>query len=121
MRAPTIRCHVGRRLDGSRRGIGCCAGQRVVTERTTRTTVVFHHPTIIDGVGRQLPAGTYQIETDEEQIDGLSFIAYHRIQTTILVPADTAANAGRQVLVIDPAALEAALLRDAQIENAGFG
>ncbi|MFM9943583.1 MAG: hypothetical protein ACKVP7_29300 [Hyphomicrobiaceae bacterium] len=88
-----------------------------MTERTTRAAVVFRHPTMIEGVDRQLPAGTYLVETDEEQIEGLSFVAYRRVQTTMLVPADTEANAGRQVVVIEPAALEQALLRDTQSES----
>jgi len=88
-----------------------------MTERTTQTTVVFRHPATIEGLLRRLPAGTYLVETDEEQIAGLSFVAYRRVQTTILVPADFGMNAGRQVVTIDPAALQAAIERDAEPEK----
>lgn len=51
---------------------------------------------ILEGVDGPLQAGTYSIETDEEQIPGLSFIVYRRIQTTIIVPHNTGATiAGR--------------------------
>ena len=85
-----------------------------MTVRTRRTTVVFRHPAHLHGVDKPLPAGTYIVETDEEQTPGLSFVAYRRIQTTITVPADTLSNAGRQVVVIEPDALQAALDRDAK-------
>ena len=85
-----------------------------MTERTKQTTVVFRHPTRLDGVDGLLPAGAYCVETDEEQIPGLSFVAYRRVQTTIVVPMRLGANAGRQVVVIEPQALQAALERDAR-------
>ena len=39
-------------------------------------------------VGRRLPAGDYQVVTDEEVIEGLSFTACHRISTVIFVPPE---------------------------------
>lgn len=84
-----------------------------MNERTRRSTVVFRHTAILEGLEKPLPAGSYIIETDEEQIPGLSFIAYRRVQTTIIVPADTSSNSGRQVIVIEPQALQAALDHDA--------
>lgn len=86
-----------------------------MTERTQRSSVTFRHPVHLDGLDKPLPAGTYTVETDEEQIPGLSFIAYRRIQTTMIVPADTNSKAGRQVIVIEPRALQAALDRDADL------
>lgn len=84
-----------------------------MTERSTSATVSFLHPAAIAGIDQVLPAGTYVVETDEEQIPGLSFVAYRRIQTMIIVPADASSNAGRKIVAIDPAALQAALDRDA--------
>jgi hypothetical protein len=85
-----------------------------MTERTRQTSIVFHYPANVDGIDGLLPAGTYVIETDEEQVPGLSFVAYRRLQTTIVVPFDTGAHTGRQAVAIDPRALQAALERDAQ-------
>ena len=59
-----------------------------------------------------MPAGTYRVDVEEEQIDGLSFLAYRRLATFIRVPV-----AGRgdctQSLLVDPKELEQALARDA--------
>jgi hypothetical protein len=34
-----------------------------------------------------LPAGAYEVITDEEMIEGLSFAAFRRVATLIVVPA----------------------------------
>ena len=83
-----------------------------VAKRETLERVEFRHPTSIQGV--ELPAGSYDVETEEEQIEALSFIAYRRVQTTIIVPCDTPMASGRQVLTIEPSELRAALELDAQ-------
>ena len=59
-----------------------------------------------------LPAGTYTVETIDATLDNLSFVAYRRISTSIMVPAD--GRGQRQVIFIDPKELEAALKLDAQ-------
>ena len=38
--------------------------------RTTRKIVQFSNPFSIEGVGRVLPAGNYEVVTDEELIEG---------------------------------------------------
>jgi len=44
-----------------------------VSTRTDRKTLTFEHPFRLKGIDRTLPAGTYQVITDEELIEGLSF------------------------------------------------
>jgi len=61
-----------------------------MTIRSRREAVTFKHPFRIRGVDRLLPAGTYEVITDEESIEGLSFAAFRRIATMILVPGATA-------------------------------
>jgi hypothetical protein len=87
------------------------AGAPLLT-RTSRTTVVFARPFSLKGVGRELPAGRYTIETEEELIEGLSFPAYHRVATTIFVPTRPAGAVSGEVLTIDPLELAAAQTRD---------
>ena len=58
-----------------------------MTIRSRRETVTFKHPFRIRGVDRLLPAGAYEVITDEEMIEGLSFAAFRRIATMIVVPA----------------------------------
>jgi hypothetical protein len=82
-------------------------------ERITRRLVTFLHPFSLVGVDREQPAGTYAIETTEEPIDGLSFIAYRRVSTTITLPYSLTAMLSRQLVSIDPQELEAAVQRDA--------
>jgi hypothetical protein len=83
-------------------------------ERTTHSSVTFLHPFSLVGLDGVQPAGTYTIETVEETLDNLSFVAYRRISTTIVLPAVGSPSRQRQVVTIDPQDLEAALERDAR-------
>ncbi len=46
--------------------------------RSTTTAVTFKAPFKLSSVDGEQPAGTYRVETDEEQVDGLSYSAFHR-------------------------------------------
>ena len=63
-----------------------------MTIRSRREAVTFKHPFRLRGVDRQLPAGTYEVITDEESIEGLSFAAFRRNATMILVPGAGSAS-----------------------------
>lgn len=80
-----------------------------MTVRRTSRWVSFSLPANVAGLEEPLAPGSYFVETDEEQIPGLSFIAYRRIRTTISVPTAF----GRQVVEVEPKVLDAALARDA--------
>jgi hypothetical protein len=84
-----------------------------VKERMTHTTVTFRHPFELAGVDGEQPAGTYNVEMTEEPIAGLSFLAYRRVSTTIIVASRQFGAASRQVVTIDPLDLEAAEKKDA--------
>ena len=58
-----------------------------MTTRSRRETITFQHPFRIKGIDRLLPPGAYEVITDEEMIEGLSFAAYRRVATMIVVPA----------------------------------
>jgi hypothetical protein len=77
--------------------------------RTTRKSVKFGNPFFIEGVGRVLPAGNYEIVTDEELIEGLSFPVYRRVATMMLAPAQSHST---EMVTIDPLDLRAAMERD---------
>jgi hypothetical protein len=83
-----------------------------VTIRTQRKTVVFSHHFLLKGVDRVLPPGNYEVMTDEELIEGLSFLVYHRVSTTIIVPAQSHQASSVEMVAIDPHDLEAAQDRD---------
>jgi hypothetical protein len=57
-----------------------------MTTRSRRETVHFKHPFRIKGVDRLLPPGGYEVVTDEEMIEGLSFPSFRRVATMIMVP-----------------------------------
>jgi len=50
--------------------------------------------------------------TDEELIDGLSFVAYQRVATTLQIPAIGVEGGKSQYLSVSPDELEAARLKD---------
>jgi hypothetical protein len=85
-----------------------------MTLRTTRTFVTFVRPFWLDEAPELQPAGTYVVQTDEEQIEGLSFLAYRRLATTISLPLNGAPKGSVQIISVDPADLEAALRRDGE-------
>jgi hypothetical protein len=84
---------------------------RSMTMRTIRSTVMFRRPFFLKGVDRFLPPGDYSVVMDEELIEGLSFSAYHRVSTLMLVPAQS--GSAVEMVTIEPLELEAALERDA--------
>lgn len=89
-----------------------------MVERLTLTSVVFAFPFVLGGVDEEHPAGVYEVETVEEQIDGLSFIAYRRLSTMIALRSGGRSMHVRQFFAIDPADLAAAIERDAKASRA---
>jgi hypothetical protein len=83
-----------------------------MTTRTQRKTVVFSHPFRLRGIDRVLPPGNYEVVTDEELIEGLSFPAYHRVSTSIIVPAQFHQASSVEMVPIDPRDLQSAQERD---------
>ena len=78
--------------------------------RTREKTWTFSKPFMLKGVGRELPAGSYRVATDEELIEGLSFPVYRRIATMIFAPGRNGGSL--EMLSIDPDDLQAAQERD---------
>jgi hypothetical protein len=80
--------------------------------RSRRETITFQHPFRIRGVDRLLPSGAYEVITDEEMIEGLSFPAFRRVATMIMVPA-TAQNSAMEMVSIGSVDLSDAQRMDA--------
>jgi hypothetical protein len=81
-----------------------------MTIRTTRTNITFKRPFELKGVDSMLPAGEYRVLTDEELIDGLSYLAYRRVATLIFPLTVLPQSPG--MLTVDPQDLAAAQERD---------
>ncbi|SIT56694.1 conserved hypothetical protein [Mesorhizobium prunaredense] len=80
--------------------------------RTTHSIVHFEAPFMIGGLDGQLPPGDYDIDHDEELVDGISWLAWRRVATFIHLPARTVKSQTSQLVAIDFAELETALRRD---------
>lgn len=79
--------------------------------RTKRVTLTFQHPFSLKGVDRRLAPGGYEVVTDEELIEEMSFPVYRRLATMILLPAD-ARQSSIEMVTVEPADLAAAHERD---------
>jgi hypothetical protein len=85
---------------------------RPVSTRTKRSIVRFSAPFALPGIDEMQPPGDYAVDSDEEPIEGISWLAYRRVATFIHLPAiESSSRIGRMVAV-EPAALDTALQRD---------
>lgn len=83
--------------------------------RTTRSTVRFSSEFQLHGFDDPQPPGEYRIEYDEEQIEGITFLAFRRIATFLHLPAIATGKSPQQMVQIDPDDLEAALAKDGHL------
>jgi len=83
--------------------------------RSTETTVTFHHSFSLSAVERPLPPGRYRCVIDEEEISGLSFVAFRRSATLLHLPALSIRAQASEVVPIDPSELDAALANDLRL------
>lgn len=88
-----------------------------MTIRTNKRNVTFRKPFTLAGLEEMQPAGNYEVETDEELIEGLSFSAWKRKLTLIRLHGSSGQAGLMQTLKIDPADLDAALRRDTESEE----
>jgi hypothetical protein len=71
-----------------------------MTMRSRRETITFRHPFRIKGIDRQLQAGAYEVVTDEEMIEGLSFASFRRVATMIMVPGAAPRSSSMEMISI---------------------
>lgn len=71
-----------------------------MTTRSRTETMSFHHPFRIKGVDRTLPAGSYEIVSEDELIEGLSFPCYRRMATFIMAPAAPPLQASMEMIAV---------------------
>jgi len=78
-----------------------------MTLRTTKSFVTFAAPFSLAGIQEMQPAGRYEIETDEEIIEGNGRTGYRRVATLLILRH----HGMTQTVTIDPTELEAVLAR----------
>ena len=70
--------------------------------RTTEPTITFRRPVTLSALDKTQPAGTYRLVTEEEEIPGLSFVAFRRTAMMLHLPALPTTSDTHQVVGIDP-------------------
>jgi hypothetical protein len=73
--------------------------RRGTSRRTIEIMVTFRHPFVLTALETAQPAGTYRLVTDEQEIPGLSFVAFRRSAAMLhlpVLPATGATHQGRQ-------------------------
>ena len=81
--------------------------------RAVSGTVTFARPFLIRRMDRELPAGSYAVETEEEALEGGAALSYRRIEIRLFVPP-IAGVSEAEMWVVSPRELDAALALDRQ-------
>lgn len=81
--------------------------------RTTSSQVTFASPFRLPEIAETLPAGTYDIETDEEIIEGNERTVFVRVATLLRLTT----GGTTQTFTIAPESLNAALAKDKPIDG----
>jgi hypothetical protein len=80
--------------------------------RSQHRTIHFNAPTLLDGLDYPLAPGDYELNEDEELIEGISWLAYRRVATFITIPPASANGNVSRMLPVDAQALEELLRND---------
>jgi hypothetical protein len=83
-----------------------------MASRTTQIVARFSNAFLLPDFDKPQPAGDYLVDHDEESIEGISRLAWHRIGSFIHLPAIGMQSSMHQVVPINPADLDAALEKD---------
>jgi hypothetical protein len=70
--------------------------------RSSETAITFRHPFVLTALEAPQPAGTYRLVIEEEEIPGLSFVAFRRTATLLHLPALATTGGTHQVVQVDP-------------------
>ena len=88
-----------------------------MTIRSRRETVTFKRAFRIRGLDRVLPAGSYEVITNEEMVEDFSFVPFWSIATMIKVPAEAPSGLTVEMLLIGSADLSDARRIDASVPD----
>ncbi|MEQ8698960.1 MAG: hypothetical protein RLT05_20680 [Bauldia litoralis] len=74
--------------------------------------MTFGRPFVLDSYGDALPAGRYEVEIDEERLEGLSFPAYRQVSMQLHLNPSPAHPGRHEILTLNPRELDEAVRRD---------
>jgi len=80
-----------------------------MTNRITRVMVTLTEPFLLSGTSEPVPAGRYEVTTEEEPLGDLMYPAYRRISATIYLPQLPGRIGIGQVIELDNSELNALL------------
>ncbi len=83
-----------------------------MTMRTIVKTITLSHPFVLSGLDEEQPAGNYEVETDEELLEDVSFLGYRRMSTLIHLHQLKSRPGITQTMTIDPQELDAIMAGD---------
>ena len=81
--------------------------------RTRTDTIIFRESFTLSALEGRQPAGSYQVEIDEERLPTMSAPAYRRVATWLRLPAPAGSRDLDRLVNVDAAELETALAADA--------
>lgn len=84
--------------------------------RSTPGVVTFVRPFNFKSLRRELPAGSYSIESDEELLEGVASLIYRRTEVRIFVPM-IAGLSEAEMWTISPGEFDAALAADREVRS----
>ena len=80
--------------------------------RSTESIITFDKVFTLSVLDADLPAGTCRVIFDDEEIAGLTFLAYRRVAAMIHIPSRGVSRLARQVIRLDSDELEAVIHAD---------
>jgi hypothetical protein len=93
------------------------AEAQLLATRTIETTITFRRPFALTSFDSQQPAGTYRLVIDEEEIVGLTCLAFQRVGTQLHTPALSAFGGPTQIFLVNAGELAAALRADGRDQS----
>lgn len=85
-----------------------------MVNRINKKLITFQFPFSMDEVGKLLPAGDYTVETEEESIAGLSFLAFRHIETVLVERPPKGKAGATRYWSVDHESLERAIEADTE-------
>lgn len=80
--------------------------------RSNTMTVTFRQSFCLPGHDAPFPAGTYEVLSEDERLDGLTFEAFRRVATFLRITGNGASSGRTELQPVSQQDLDAALLAD---------